>query len=532
MKRLIAVFCSILLLVSLALPISAKEELYEKYGYDEYFEYENEFIAHALKSTVVKIMLDYSVKLEYSPISFDVDFLEDLINYLYFEEDYPIEEISAFLEQDLKESTVDYLKFDTKRSVDVDGTYVGSGVVISEDGYIATNSHVITLGDSSKKELYLSDLYERVLNDLEDVVKYLEDEWYIEFTEEQLESLIETVLLAVADDASIHNENTSLTVCFPTARGNTDINDALTYPAEVIAEGTQDSIDSTTQDTAILKIDASNLVALRISNTYPLYNSKIVTAGYPVASDAIFQNYGSSDSVMSVTIGTGEVARIVPIEASNYSAIEINTNISGGNSGGPSVDNQLFIEGLNTYGLASDMRYAYMVPAEYLRVLTSGINTGHGTISKNFFTGLQMLQLGNGDAAEECFEYVADKQPDTPYIKTLISLANKATDKAPATDIEIAENSIEKLEKDISQLEKENSALKKKLENAVSESNNADEKFYQIINLLVLVLAIIFLFIIIIVIVVLICKAIRRRREKKKQLIEKYLAMKSEENAE
>ena len=155
MKKLIAFICVILIIFSASVNVCAKEALYEKYSYDENFEYENEYIAHVLKSTVVKIVLDYSVNLEYYPVSFNEEYLYNLINYLYYTEGYSTEVIALFLDEDLRENTVDYLKFDNKKTILSEGTYVGSGAVISEDGYIATNSHVVALDESGKKDLYL-----------------------------------------------------------------------------------------------------------------------------------------------------------------------------------------------------------------------------------------------------------------------------------------------------------------------------------------------------------------------------------------
>ena len=430
LKHFVALLC---MLTVMLLPASvyAEEKLYEKYGYQEGFKYDNEFIAHVLKASVPKIFLHYSAELRYSPATFDEDAL--LNDYIYLNNEYygenTEEEIIETLLQYAQENISEYLTYTGYKTVDTSGSWMGSGVVISEDGYIATNAHVATVNDDSRLQLYLNGLQDEIYHDVEDMV-YSMSEYGITLSEEQIETLYYLILEDAASRATVIDEDIRLEVCFPTSDGNTDLESAVVYDAEVVAQGTQEGIEGLTQDTAILKIEADNLIALKLSDSLPETNSTIVSAGYPSASDEAFQMSGSDASVLSMTVGTGQVSRLVPIDNTSYQAIEINTTISGGHSGGPSVDERLNIEGLNTYVHSTDARYAYMVSAEYVNTLVSKFDLEQGEATKTFLTGIQMLQQGYGDSAEECFERVKELQENTPYIENLIENAKKAPDKS------------------------------------------------------------------------------------------------------
>ena len=433
LKSVVAFVCALAVMVSMVTVCSASTDvkLYEKYSYDENFEYEDEIIGHALKATVPRVMLYYSAELTYNPVIFDADAFEAIFQKMCSEygSEYSQEEIAVALLQDLQENVTDYLSYGSARTVSADLNGWGSGVVLSEDGYIATNAHVVSVDEQTKLQMCNGALGEKMYEDLTDILRGV-SEYGVEFDDAQLEDLYYTILSEVGEKAKISDENIEVEVWFPPADGDTSEDAAVKYEARIIEVGTAtgDGNDGFTQDTAIIKIDAENLVALKLSYSLPESNSKIVSAGYPSASDVIFQMAGSQESGMSVTIGTGQVARPVAIKGSNYKALQVTTTISGGNSGGPSVDVCLDIEGLNTYNLIADARYAYMVSAEFVNDIAKSCELGQSEVSKTFLLGLQMLQQDYGLTAVECFERVRELQPDTPYIDTIIKLAEKAPD--------------------------------------------------------------------------------------------------------
>lgn len=237
-----------------------------------------------------------------------------------------------------------------------------------------------------------------------------------------------------SDDDFDSNFTQKLTVVFPDANGNTSYEKGIKYKAEIAKKGKvrdEKNKESGVEDAAILKINASNLVSLPLSSSYPNDASKIITAGFPGISSDMFESVDSNADTLAATITNGIVSRVVPIENSKYKMIQTNAPIEHGNSGGPSVNAFLEIVGLNTFKYWLTDSYNYMVPSLVLRKMTTDLPFSDDEISKLFMTGLQALQEQKGWIAYPAFEKVAVLQPDTPYIKVLIKQASLLPQDAP-----------------------------------------------------------------------------------------------------
>ena len=429
----VVVFIFTLIISSIS--IQANDPLYEKYEYQEDFEYEDEIIGHALKAAVPKILLEYEARLRYRPMQVDVDSLAVQVEKWsseLVEAGYSEDEISEILINEIQKNLSRFTTYGSYKEERAEASGHGSGVVLSEDGYIATNAHVVEIDEQSKLMLYMNSLSSSVADDLfvmlQDAARY-----GVRFSEDDIQYLHEQLLYQASENAQVLNEKAVRKVCFAPSDGNSKMEMATIYDAELIEIGNQEGVDGYTKDAAILKIDAKNLVALPVSNSYPEVNSKIVSAGYPGVSEYLFAA-DDADPTVSVSVVTGTVTRLVDTVDDKYKAIAIDSTISNGNSGGPSVDTQLNIEGLNTYMSTADNRFAGMVPIAYVKSLTSKIDIGLGETSKTFLTGLQLLQQGYGPAALKCFEDVKNMQKNTSHIDHIISLAKEAPDKEHPAD--------------------------------------------------------------------------------------------------
>ena len=87
----------------------------------------------------------------------------------------------------------------------------------------------------------------------------------------------------------------------------------------------------------------------------------VVALGCPTIVDAQSLSVGSND----ITATTGAVARhMVMASAGNTSVILHTAVISGGNSGGPLIDEKGNVVGLNTYGIVEN--YACAIYSDYI----------------------------------------------------------------------------------------------------------------------------------------------------------------------
>lgn len=477
------------------------------------FSYQDEFIGMALKTTTPKIY--NKVEYEISYLALEVDFAamekyrkdHGYNNYNGYNRDNDTRIDEYLLENFWEKYVID-------NSVDEKGTatYTGSGVVISENGYIATNCHVIEIPKEELKESFKkSDSYKSSTNLSSDFEKFfsrsiekcsklydIDKEKLKELEEEWAEALADT-LLAVAKEyleedifedeieyineegetetfnwdwkdflktfykkilANEYSENLSLikiyekywenllhifddgfmkfvpglqtvTVVFPTADGKTDYKNAQKYQAKIIQKGKvtespktdsdeeeSDEVEPTPEDYAILKIDAANLISLPLSNRYPKEASTILAAGFPGVSSHIFEIKDMSLETLAVTITDGKITRQVPLQNSDYKLLQTNAIIEHGNSGGPSVNSNLQVVGLNTYGLSETTGYYWMIPSKIIIDITkqNSINIFSSDISNLFLEALQAWQNQDYIEAESKLKKVSEINPKTPFI--------------------------------------------------------------------------------------------------------------------
>lgn len=426
-KRIFKCFCAVITasIIAASCGIVYADNLLDRYTVDEKFEYSDEMIGNALKVSVPRIYNSFTCTVQYNKLSLNTDRISSLVrNNPYASGDSILTYISENMNSFVTTST---------ESLSDEFTISGSGVALSDDGYIATNQHVISTGSESLRMSFVQSGY--IEEDAKEFVLQIAQLFGTSnMSEEDVQSFYESYVGAMKDSVHISVSDTSLSVIYPDVDGNASLEAGVKYPAQIVKtgkEGTENDIGA--EDAAILKIDTHNVVSLPISSDYPAETTKIFAAGFPGASNTIFEATDNTADTLAVTITDGIVSRIVPLSNSNYKMIQTTATVNHGNSGGPSVDNMLRVNGLNTLANAEADGYYWMVPSEVLRDKTNDINIGQGETSKIFMIGLQAMQKGCGATAKECFNEVKKRQPNTPYINKLIERSESMPQKVMRT---------------------------------------------------------------------------------------------------
>lgn len=131
----------------------------------------------------------------------------------------------------------------------------------------------------------------------------------------------------------------------------------------------------TEKDIAILKLEepTNKRIALLVRNSDTVDVGEEVTAlGFPGVSDTVQDKSTISHSIDDVTVTKGIISKRVKPMQRDYDAFQMDVAINHGNSGGPLVDKNGYVIGMNTLGNAKDsnMNYA-IVSNEILNVLDS-----------------------------------------------------------------------------------------------------------------------------------------------------------------
>ena len=129
------------------------------------------------------------------------------------------------------------------------------------------------------------------------------------------------------------------------------------------------------KDIAILKLEepTNKRIALLVKDSDQVQVGEEVTAlGFPGVSDNVQDPETINHGIEDVTVTKGIISKRVKPNARDYDTFQMDASINHGNSGGPLVDKDGYVVGMNTLGNAKDsnMNYA-IVSNEIINVLNS-----------------------------------------------------------------------------------------------------------------------------------------------------------------
>jgi len=207
----------------------------------------------------------------------------------------------------------------------------GSGFIITPDGYIVTNAHVIMPAAEDAIESFVK----KVLDDIK-----APEEMRVPFGH-YLEKILKLDIKSVGSAV--------LLPAFGTG-GLTQIR----IPAEVKKIG----IPYPGKDVAIIKITRKNLPTVSMASLkYPPVGSNVVVMGYPQAAKIATVN-------VEPTVTSGILSAYKPMEG-GWTLLQIDATISFGSSGGPVFDKNGRIIGASTLG-SKTPGFNWLIPNEVI----------------------------------------------------------------------------------------------------------------------------------------------------------------------
>lgn len=246
---------------------------------------------------------------------------------------------------DFKTMTVDLKKNDggeqTPYEMDIDDYFSGSGVVVHPDGYILTNSHIISY--QSIKNLIVADF---IYSALEEGAASLEEEDLKQFVTARSETEIEDFAEKVADfilEKSQFDLEKNILVLNPALKKE-KFEDLVTksFPAQVIS--VNDNFYKDDRDSALIKIDQTNLPALSLGDSKNVsVGKKVYIYGYPSTA-----TINTSDN-LEPTFTQGTLSATKDSKRKDFKIFQTDAKISRGSSGGPLLDESGKIIGLVTF---------------------------------------------------------------------------------------------------------------------------------------------------------------------------------------
>ena len=245
------------------------------------------------------------------------------------------------IDVDFKSLSVTTKKNVLPKDIQIDEYLTGSGVIVTPDGYIMTNSHIISY--QTVKNIIASDFIYQAI-----------DDGYVKLSDEEAKNLSENKEQAelakfgekIAD--YIINESKfdiikTISVLNPASKKETLPELASEgFTASVVS--VNDNFTKDNQDAALIKIEQQNLPAIALGTSQDVFTGKkVYILGYPSTAEI------NEKDLLNPTFSQGTISAIKDSPEKDFKIFQTDAKISKGSSGGPLLDEQGKVVGLVTF---------------------------------------------------------------------------------------------------------------------------------------------------------------------------------------
>ncbi|HEY9576148.1 MAG TPA: serine protease [Pseudobacillus sp.] len=277
----------------------------------------------------------------------------------------------------------------------------GSGAIISPDGYIVTNAHVVE-GAKMEEEDLANAAFEQL-------VSLVAEHFQVDYNEAYEYMVTYTQYTKVTR---------ALKVILP--GGDVLDGEVKSYGAP-INEG---------KDVAVLKVEGKNLPTLPLGKSETIEDQdNIWVLGYPAAAES---DLLSPDSSLVSSMNAGQISATSKKTEQGSPVIQLNAAATHGNSGGPVINEKGEIVGLLTFrgdtvNGQEVQGFNFAVPVDTVKefVNQAGAKNTSSRTDQLFKEGLNLYWGGYYKNALEKFEAVQRLFPSHPEIKQYITNAEK-----------------------------------------------------------------------------------------------------------
>ncbi|MGI6424176.1 MAG: S1C family serine protease [Tepidanaerobacteraceae bacterium] len=332
----------------------------------------------------------------------------------------------------------------TSLTVDAQVGAMGTGFVVTPDGYIVTNAHVVATPEEDLKNTFLQFGLSEMLNQSVHDLLALNESGYITVTEEMLMNIQYSIAQFYLNHMKIENLQTSvyaaLGVNIP---GLQNIQKSYTCDIKKVGE------PAPGKDVAVLKIEGNdNLMTVSLGDDTDIQTGDTVfVIGYPAA--ATFNPALAAESAIESTMTSGLISAIKTMPG-GWKVFQMDAAISGGNSGGPVFNNKGEVIGIATFGSVdfetggSVQGMNFAIPVSIAKQFLNEVNVTptESNLTALYKEGLELYGKQKFKKAYEKFSAVNDLNPGYPYIQEYISKTrtaiNEGRDKSSDATLYIA----------------------------------------------------------------------------------------------
>lgn len=313
-------------------------------------------------------------------------------------------------------------------SKELNTTMIGSGFIITPDGYVITNAHVVDENDESTKQSFVKQAFQEILdNDLKDT----EETMGRKLTEEEAKALTDANSWYFSQTMEIGKIKKEFSIVMGISGDKGKIV-PMTIPAKLVTMGAP----IPGKDVAILKLTEKHVYpTIRIGDDKDMrVGDQVYVLGYPAV--ATFHPLISEESVSEASLTRGLVSAKKNMK-DGWEVLQTDASITHGNSGGPVMNENGEVIGLATFGSIDYQRQAevqgmnFIVPStiaqEFIR--KANIRPEMSDISLAYEVGMDFFDKARYKKALAKFNEVKDMNGSFPFVDSYISQAQRNIDK-------------------------------------------------------------------------------------------------------
>lgn len=294
-------------------------------------------------------------------------------------------------------------------------TATGSGFIVSTDGYILTNAHVVYFEEPLLKYYMLQTVAEQEIQEFKEAAKR-------EPTKEERDILVNYVL----EYGKVSDTKTAANIWLGVPVSGVG-KLTLQFPVDIKKIGTP----APGKDVAILKINQKNLPTVKLGDSDKVQvGDKVYPMGYPGV--ATFHPYLSEESITEPTLTSGIISAEKQVPA-GFTALQTDASITHGNSGGPVFNEQGQVIGIATFG-SIDFKtgqeiagFNFIIPINIAKEFMKELNIQNiqGPVDEHYAAGMFSYWKGDYSKAIEEFNVVRNLYPGHPYVNDFVTKAQE-----------------------------------------------------------------------------------------------------------
>ena len=273
--------------------------------------------------------------------------------------------------------------------LELDDYFTGSGFAVNPEGYIVTNSHVVS--DETVKQL---SLIEPIFSEtVKATLKLpLKDQKELRTKQEELDKFGREVADFLLAKSTFSLEK-KVVVLKPSS-SKEKLEDLFLDGFRARVLSVNDKFFEDDRDVALLKIEQSGLPALRLGSSNGLASgNNIFVFGFPATAEFNRKN------LLEATFTQGVVSAVKDSSGKDFRVFQTDAKVSQGSSGGPLFNGQGEVLGLVTFQTdfqrqSAGDNFAFAIPVELVRDVLSAraVEDAPGSYQEHFMKGLEFYR--------------------------------------------------------------------------------------------------------------------------------------------